>query len=34
MIDGFFINPVIIVAIHRGRAMAMFIDSCEVVVNV
>lgn len=26
-IDGFFISPVITVAIHRGRAIAMFIDS-------
>lgn len=27
IVDGFFIIPVIIVAIHRGMAMAMFIDS-------
>lgn len=34
VIEGFFIIPVMIVAIHRGIAMAIFIDSWEVVVKV
>lgn len=34
VIDGFLVIPVIIVAIHSGMAMAIFMDSCEVGVNV
>lgn len=33
-VDGLFFRPVIMVAIHKGIAMAMFIDSCEVDVKV
>lgn len=34
VVDGFFVIPVITVAIQRGIAIAMFIDSWEVDVNV
>lgn len=34
MDDGFIVMPVINVAIHIGMAIAIFIESCDVVVNV